>query len=248
MREVEVIPAIDLRGGKCVRLYQGDYAREQVFSDDPVAVALRWRQEGAPRLHIVDLDGAASGHPANLDAIHRIAAAVGVPVQVGGGVRSLETAQRLLDAGVGRVVLGTVAVEQPDLVRQAIHALGAERVAVGVDARDGRVAVRGWKEQSSVDALDLIARMDALGVRCFIYTDIARDGTLTEPNVDAIAQVVARAKGDVIASGGVSRIEHVARLAGVGAAGCIIGKALYTGDISLPEALAAVRHLPKAAS
>lgn len=242
---MEVIPAIDLRGGKCVRLYQGDYAREQVFSDDPVATALRWQREGAPRLHVVDLDGAASGHPANLDAIHRIAAAVSVPVQVGGGVRSLETARRLLDAGVGRVVLGTVAVEQPDVVRQAIHALGAERVAVGVDARDGRIAVRGWKEQSSLDVLDLVARMESLGVRCFIHTDIARDGTLTEPNVDAIAQVVARAKGDVIASGGVSRIEHVVRLAGVGAAGCIIGKALYTGDLGLAEALAAASNRPR---
>lgn len=242
---MEVIPAIDLRGGKCVRLYQGDYAREQVFSDDPVATALRWQAEGAPRLHVVDLDGAASGTPANLDAIRRIAAAVAVPVQVGGGVRSTETAGRLLDAGVGRVVFGTVAVEQPEVVEEAMQELGAARVIVGVDAREGKVAVRGWKEQSPMDALELIARMEALGVRCFIYTDIARDGTLTEPNYDAVAKVVARTKAQVIASGGVSRVEHVVGLAGLGVVGCIIGRALYTGDVSLAEALAAIRDLPR---
>jgi len=241
---LEIIPAIDLRGGKCVRLYQGDYARQQVFSDNPVATALRWQEEGAPRLHVVDLDGAASGDPANLDAIHRIVAAVNVPVQVGGGVRSVKMAATLLDAGVGRVVFGTLAVEQPEVVRDAVQELGAARVIVGVDARDGKVAVRGWKEQSSVDALDLLTRMESLGARAFIYTDIARDGTLTEPNYQAVGQVVARTGAEVIASGGVSRVEHIARLAELGVAGCIIGRALYTGDLNLADALAASHHLP----
>jgi phosphoribosylformimino-5-aminoimidazole carboxamide ribotide isomerase len=237
---MEIIPAIDLRDGKCVRLFQGDYAREQVFSDAPVAVALRWQAEGAPRLHLVDLDGARAGNPANLDAIRSIAAALRIPVQVGGGIRTLDTAQALLGMGVRRVVFGTVAVEQPEVVGQAVERFGAGAVAVGVDARDGKVAIKGWLEQSEVDALDLIGRMQALGVMHFIYTDIARDGTMTEPNFAALRQVAAKTGGHVIASGGVSRQEHLVRLARMGIEGAIVGRALYTGDIRLPEALAAV--------
>ncbi|MSQ11168.1 MAG: 1-(5-phosphoribosyl)-5-[(5-phosphoribosylamino)methylideneamino]imidazole-4-carboxamide isomerase [Dehalococcoidia bacterium] len=237
---MEVIPAIDLRGGKCVRLYQGDYAREQVFSDDPVSVAMRWQQEGAPRLHVVDLDGAAEGSPGNLAVIGRIAKSAAIPVQVGGGIRTLATARRLLKLGVDRVVLGTVAVEKPALVRQAVERLGADRIVVALDARDGKVAIKGWREQSSVDALDLLRQMQAAGVRVFIYTDIARDGTMTEPNFTAIARMARQAPGQVIASGGISREEHLVRLARLGVAGAIVGKALYTGGIMLPSALAAV--------
>ena len=238
---MDVFPAIDLRGGKCVRLFQGDYAKEQVFSDDPVGVAQRWEREGATFLHVVDLDGAASGNPANLNAIQRIAKETSLWIEVGGGIRTLETAQRILALGVKRVFLGTVAVENPAVVQQMLDAFGHGMVGVAVDARDGKVAVKGWKEQSSVDASALMDSMYKMGVRVFDYTDIARDGTITEPNFAALAEVVARVRGDVIAAGGVSKTEHVTRLADIGVAGCIIGRALYTGDVKLAEALAASR-------
>ncbi|MSP79123.1 MAG: 1-(5-phosphoribosyl)-5-[(5-phosphoribosylamino)methylideneamino]imidazole-4-carboxamide isomerase [Dehalococcoidia bacterium] len=238
---MDVIPAIDLHGGLCVRLYQGDYTKEQVFSNDPVAMAHRWQQEGATLLHVVDLDGAATGNPANLSAIERIAKETSLHVEVGGGIRTVEIARRILSLGIQRVFLGTVAVEQPEIVAQMLHAFGAERVGVGIDARNGKVAVKGWKEQSSVDALTLLESMSKIGVRVFDYTDISRDGAGTEPNFDALAEAVAHVRGDIIAAGGVTSVEHVRRLKAVGVAGCIIGRALYTGDIKLPEALAAAR-------
>ncbi|MSQ34088.1 MAG: 1-(5-phosphoribosyl)-5-[(5-phosphoribosylamino)methylideneamino] imidazole-4-carboxamide isomerase, partial [Dehalococcoidia bacterium] len=180
----EVIPALDIRDGKCVRLYQGDWARETVFSDNPVEMAQRWADLGAPRLHLVDLDGAARGEPANLSIIRRVVAAVACPLQVGGGVRGLEAIQRLLDFGVGRAIIGTVAVEEPSLAAEASRRFG-DAVVVGIDAREGLVAVRGWREPTGVKAVDLALRMASLGVRRLIFTDIARDGTLTEPNFQA---------------------------------------------------------------
>lgn len=233
---MEIIPAIDLRNGKCVRLYQGDYEKETVFSDDPVSVALRWQSEGAKRLHLVDLDGAAKGELRNLDAIERIAAAVEIPVQVGGGVRSLETIGLLLELGVGRAILGTVAVENPDLAEQACQRFG-EQIIIGVDARDGWVATRGWLQQSTVTASQLAAKMVGLGARRFVYTDISRDGTLTSPNFEAVAELMSQVSVPIIAAGGISSVEHLTRLAALGAEGAIVGQAIYTGDVRLAEAM-----------
>ena len=235
---MEIIPAIDLRNGKCVRLYQGDYEKETVFSDDPVSVALRWQSEGAKRLHLVDLDGAAKGELCNLDAIERIATAVEIPVQVGGGVRSLETIEQLLKLGVGRAILGTVAVEDPDLAEEACQRFG-EQIIIGIDARDGQAATRGWLQQSTVTAGELAARMVGLGARRFIYTDISRDGTLTSPNFEAVAEFLSQVSVPVIAAGGISSVEHLTRLAALGAEGAIVGRAIYTGDINLKNALGA---------
>ena len=237
---MEVIPAIDLRGGRCVRLYQGDYERETVFSEDPVEVARQWVKAGATRLHVVDLDGARTGVPVNLDVVRKIVSAVGVPVQLGGGIRTSDTAAEVVAIGVARVMLGTAAVSEPDLVRRLCDELGSDAVVVSVDARDGLVAVSGWTAESSVTAADVVTRMMAVGVRRFLYTDIARDGTLTEPNFDAIAEIVRQAGACVMAAGGISTVQHLMRLAGLGVAGAVVGTALYTGDIKLTEAIEAL--------
>lgn len=237
---MQVIPAIDLRGGKCVRLYQGDYERETVYSDDPLETALRWVDMGARRLHIVDLDGAKEGSPANLAAVERIARAAGVPLHLGGGIRDLATARAAISAGASRVMLGTAAVEDADLIRALLAELGAEGVIVSVDAKDGRVALRGWTESSGMPATELVDDMARLGVVRFLYTDISRDGTLTEPNFAATGELAALSGIRVLAAGGIARVEHLARLAALGAEGAIVGRAIYTGDIDLREAIAEV--------
>ena len=235
---MEVIPAIDLKSGRCVRLYQGDYQRETVYSDDPVSMALNWQQQGASRLHLVDLDGAAQGKPANLEILSQIIRSLDIPVQVGGGIRNEETAQTLLDAGADRVVIGTAAVEQPTLVESLCRKHGGDRVVVAVDARDGQVAIKGWTERSSIGALELAQRMSLLGVTRLLYTDISRDGTLTEPNFEANAALVRNTGMAVLASGGVTSLDHIRLLGGTGVEGVILGRALYDGVITLPEALA----------
>lgn len=236
---MEIIPAIDLRGGNCVRLYQGDYAQETVFSANPLAVAERWQAEGGQRLHIVDLDGAHSGNPANLAAITAITRRLDIPVQVGGGIRSVDTAAALLDAGAARIVVGTAAVANPDLVAGLCQRFGGERVVAALDARDGLVAIRGWTETSAITATELARRMANLGVLRLLYTDISRDGTLEEPNYDATAALVRDSGLRVLAAGGVGAATHIAQLARTGAEAAIIGRALYTGDITLAAALAA---------
>ncbi|MBM4445051.1 MAG: 1-(5-phosphoribosyl)-5-[(5-phosphoribosylamino)methylideneamino]imidazole-4-carboxamide isomerase [Chloroflexi bacterium] len=236
---MEVIPAIDLKGGRCVRLYQGDYGRETVYSEDPAGMAQHWQSLGAPRLHLVDLDGAAKGEPCHLALVGRIAAAVKVPVQVGGGIRSMETIQQLLDLGVQRVILGTAAAENPDLVREACRQFG-QAIIVSVDARDGYVATRGWLEKTSVTASEMVRQMAGLGAKRFICTDIARDGTLTQPNFAVITELAASPGVAIIASGGVASVEHITRLSRLGVEGVIVGRALYTGDVKLEEALAAL--------
>ena len=236
---MEIIPAIDLKSGLCVRLYQGDYGKETVYSDDPVGVALRWQSGGARRLHLVDLDGAATGEPVNLDMIKEIVAQVDIPVQVGGGIRSQQTAETLLDMGADRVVLGTAAVQDPKLIKRLCRHLGSDRVVVSVDARDGQVAIRGWTEGTSQSVTDLVRSMEELGARRFLYTDISRDGTLTEPNFDAVQGLVDCTSQPVLASGGVSSTEHVSRLAAIGVEGAILGRALYTGDVDLSAAIEA---------
>ena len=234
---MEVVPAIDLLGGRCVRLYQGDYARETVYSDSPADVAARWVELGAQRLHVVDLDGAKAGQPVNLAAIERIAAAATVPVQLGGGIRSVESARAALDMGVGRVMTGTAAVSDPESVAEMCAALGAESVVVSVDARDGLVALDGWTRSSRVRAADLMRDMAALGVARFLYTDVERDGTLAGPNYDAIAALRGHVNAKLMAAGGISSLAQLARLAALGVEAAIVGKALYTGDVSLPEAI-----------
>jgi phosphoribosylformimino-5-aminoimidazole carboxamide ribotide isomerase len=238
---MEVIPSIDLKGGRCVRLYQGDYAKETVFSDDLLGTAQRWESLGATRLHVVDLDGAASGEPCHLSVIARMTATLRIPVQVGGGIRRMETIEKYVKAGVKRVILGTVAVENPMLIEEACQVFG-EAIVLGVDARDGFVAVRGWKDKTSVLAADMIEQMEALGAKRFIYTDVARDGTLTEPNFQAISELITKTRSPIIASGGVTSVDHLVRLSQLGVEGAIIGRALYTGDILLDKALAALKE------
>jgi len=230
-----VIPSIDLRGGRCVRLMQGDFARETVYGDDPVAIARRWQEAGAPRLHVVDLDGAREGRPVQAEIIGEIARALAIPVQAGGGLRTLDDVAAALDAGLARVVLGTTALEDRALLAAALARWGAERIVVGLDARDGLVATRGWRATSTTRATDLARDLAALGVRRVLYTDIARDGTLTAPNYAALRDLAARCPGlAILASGGVAAREHLAALAAIpGVEGAIVGRALYTGDLAL---------------
>ncbi len=239
---MDIIPAIDIRGGLCVRLDQGDYARETVFDDDPVAVARRWQDAGATRIHVVDLDGAREGAPRNDAVIGRLLAAVPLKAEVSGGVRGIGAIQMYLDAGADRVALGTAAVKDQTTLVNAVS-LFRERILVGVDARDGMVATEGWLETSEMRALDLIQRLSEFGVQRIFYTDISRDGMQSGPNFPAIREVVEHAGGlpspmAVIASGGVSSIEHLRLLKEIGVEGAIVGKALYTGALDLGEALA----------
>jgi phosphoribosylformimino-5-aminoimidazole carboxamide ribotide isomerase len=235
---MELWPAIDLRGGRCVRLLQGDYDRETVFGEDPVAMAREFVAQGARRLHIVDLDGAKAGAPVQADLVGRMVQAAGVPCQLGGGIRSRDTAAAYLAAGVQRVVLGSIAIERPEL----LDALATEfpgRIVLGLDARDGRVAVRGWLETSPLLAVEVAKRHAQLPLAGIVYTDIAKDGMLSGPNLDALGGMMAAVQLPVVASGGVSNAADIRHVAAIGAAGCIVGKALYAGAVTLPEALAA---------
>ena len=236
---MEIIPAIDLKSGLCVRLYQGDYGKETVYSDDPVSVASRWCSEGAVRLHVVDLDGAARGEPVNLEVIKAIRTRVGIPLQVGGGIRRLDTAESLLDMGVDRVVLGTAAVHEPGLIKRLCHDHGSDKVVVAVDSLNGQVAISGWTEATSLSAIELVRQMEHLGAHRFLCTDISRDGTLTQPNFEALEALVTGTSDPIQASGGISSLEHIVRLAGMGVEGAIVGSALYTGDIDLGGAIKA---------
>jgi len=239
---MEIIPAIDLRGGAVVRLLQGNYDRQTTFGDDPVGVARGFEADGAPRIHVVDLDGAREGRRTQAAEVRAVAAAVGIPIELGGGLRSSEDIAEALADGVDRVVLGTAAVEEPELIEQALAAHGPERVVVGIDARDGIASVSGWTESGSIPATDLLDRMADLGVRRFIYTDITRDGTLTSPNFSAVSDMVQRAEAAgnarIIASGGIAEIDHLRTLASIGAEGAIIGVAIYLGTLDLAAAVA----------
>ncbi|MBI4186655.1 MAG: 1-(5-phosphoribosyl)-5-[(5-phosphoribosylamino)methylideneamino]imidazole-4-carboxamide isomerase [Chloroflexi bacterium] len=235
---MKIIPAIDIKGGKCVRLYQGDYSQETVFSDDPVDVALKWQSLGAPRLHVVDLDGAAAGGLVNLDVINEIVHAVLVPVQLGGGIRDLATVEQLLKADIDRIILGTAAVENPGLVEEACRKFG-QSIIVSIDAREGRITTHGWHRDIELETMEFARSMAQLGVKRFIHTDVSRDGTLTEPNFTAIAELVNELRLPVIAAGGISSLTHLRMLKSLGVEGAIVGRALYTGDIKLKQALAA---------
>lgn len=233
---MEVWPAIDLRGGKCVRLRQGDYDRETVFGEDPREMALRWVAQGARRLHLVDLDAARDGRSGNLDAVRQIRGAVTVTIQLGGGVRNEATIRSLLDLGIDRLVVGTAGIKDPDWLQSMVR-LFPGRLVLGLDARDGRLATDGWLRTSQQQAADFAARFQNDPVAGIVYTDIGRDGMLSGPNVDATAALQRAVKVPVIASGGISRLDDIRRLAEAGVAGCIIGRALYEGRVPLSEAV-----------
>ena len=233
---MEIIPAVDIRGGRCVRLYQGDYNQETVFDEDPVTAALTWYSQGARWLHIVDLDGAVAGEPRNMEVIGEIIKESGLLIELGGGIRQEEVAEKLLRQGISRLVLGTAAIENRELVKKLCQRFG-EAIAVGLDARDGKIAIHGWQKNTVFEIVQLSREMVDAGVRRFIYTDIKRDGTLTEPNFDMMKRLIAGTSVPVIVAGGISRPEHLRRIKELGAEGAIIGKALYTGDINLREAI-----------
>ena len=238
----DLYPAIDLRGGQCVRLYKGDFDAETVYGDDPVAQALRFAADGAPWIHVVDLDAARTGEPVNRSVIAAVAAAVDVPVQVGGGVRSRQAADALFEAGVTRVVIGTAALEQPELVADIVAAGG--RVAVGLDGRNGEVAVRGWVESSGRQVADVANDFAQVGVDAVIVTEIERDGTLEGPDVAGLSTLLAQTSIPVIASGGVGTLEHIEVLRDVVVndrtlAGVIAGRAIYDQAFTVAEAVAA---------
>jgi len=238
---VLVIPAIDLKDGHCVRLRQGDMADETVYSDDVTEVARRWQQQGAGLIHIVDLNGAVNGEPKNLPHIESVMNAVRVKVQVGGGIRTIDTVRRYLNAGVSRVVLGTAALTNRALLDQACQEF-PQRIVLGLDARDGRIAVKGWTTVSDVKAIDLLKELSGCAIAAVIYTDIARDGMLNGPNIPALKEVVEYSSFPVIASGGITRLEDLQAVRSLGRKieGAIVGKALYDGKLDLKAAVAAL--------
>ncbi len=234
---MQLYPAIDMKDGKCVRLTQGLFDNVKVYSDSPSHMAKLWVSKGASFLHVVDLDGALAGEPVNREAIRSIVRAVDVPVQIGGGIRSREAVKRMLDLGVNRVIIGTKAVQEPTFVQEMVESFGPDRIVVGIDARDGLVAVEGWGQVSARKAADLCMEMQKAGIRHVVYTDISRDGMLSGPNVEATKKLTEATGMDIIASGGVSSIEDLASLYDQGICGAIIGKALYEKRIDLQEAV-----------
>ena len=242
-----IIPAIDIKGGRCVRLLQGRMDKETVYSDDPSAMASRWEKDGAGRLHVVDLDGAVEKSPKNLPQIRSIIDSVEIPVQVGGGIRDMETLRMYLESGVDRVVIGTEAIRNPDLVRQACQAY-PDRIVVGIDARNGRVAIEGWTETTDASAVELARRFEDSGVAAINFTDIERDGMRTGPNIAETRRLAESMSIPVVASGGVSSLDDIKALlplASLGVVGVIIGKALYDGNVDLPEAVGLVSGASK---
>lgn len=242
MTDFTVIPAVDIRGGKCVRLYRGQAEKETVFDADPLQVAKRWEDEGASLLHVVDLDGAFEGSPVNVGVIERIVCSLSIPVQVGGGIRSTGDVRSYIDAGVSRVIVGTAAFESEGWLEEVVGEFG-ERLVVGLDLKDEKVAVSGWTGDTGKTAGEALERLTGAGVRRIIYTNVGRDGTLEGPDLEGIEKVARMSQVPVIASGGVSRLEDVLdvwRLSDLGVEGVIVGMALYRGRLNLPEALRAV--------
>ncbi len=234
-----IIPAIDMRQGRCVRLYQGDPDKQTVYGEDPVEIASQWEKLGAKMLHLVDLDGAFTGLSVNAGVVCSIGETIRIPFQLGGGIRSEEAVIRAFNAGASRVILGTIVIERPDLARQLAADYG-ERIVVGIDARDGAVAVRGWKESSTMDILEVANRIEQWGVKEVIYTDIQRDGTLVGPDLSGLESIIEKTSLQVIMSGGISSLEDLEALKPYGkrVRGVIIGKALYANQISLQDAMA----------
>ena len=235
-----ILPAIDIRGGQCVRLRRGDYTQETVYGSDPAAMARTWVQQGATFLHIVDLDGAKDGHPVNEDSIRKIVQSAGVPCQLGGGLRSEDHIVQALTWGLQRVVIGTKAVTEPGWLER-ISGRFPHQVALGIDAKDGRVAIEGWLEVSELSAVELAKRCADWPLAALIYTDISRDGMLNGPNLEGLAELSKATTLPIIASGGITTLDDVRRLAQLNLAGCIIGRALYEGRLRLPEAINCVQ-------
>lgn len=237
-----ILPAIDLRNGKCVRLLQGRLEDETVFADDPVEMAKRWQEKGAEYLHLVDLDGAFQGTPVHLPVVQKIKEATGLPVELGGGIRDMATIAKVLASGVDRVILGTVAVSDPALLASACAEFG-ERIVLGLDARDGKVAIKGWVDVTEKSAVELACELKEKGVRRIIFTDISRDGMLSGPNLQSIEEMSFQIGIPVIASGGVNVLADIVNLKKIaGVEGVITGKALYTGSLELSEAIRAARR------
>lgn len=234
---MQLYPAIDMKNGQCVRLRQGAFADMTVYSDAPEKMALHWQEQGATFLHLVDLDGALAGRSVNEPVIRRIAQTVSIPIQIGGGIRSREAAERMLSLGIRRVIIGTKAVENPEFLKELVSEFGSEAIVAGIDARDGMAATQGWEQTSSVKALDLALLMKDYGIRHIVYTDISRDGMLSGPNVEATRLMTAETGIDIIASGGVSGMEDLENLYREGIQGAIIGKALYEKRVDLKEAV-----------
>ncbi len=236
---MQIYPAIDLRAGRCVRLRQGDYAQETVFGADPAAMAKRWVEEGATYLHLVDLDGAKEGRPVNGASVCAIVQATGVPCQLGGGLRTREHIAEALGWGVARVIIGTKALQSPGWLEEMCTAF-PDKIVLGIDARDGRVATHGWLETSEMTALDLARKLAHLRLAALVYTDIGRDGMMQGANVAAMAEMAAAVPIPVIASGGVTTLDDIRQLAAAGLAGCIVGRALYEGQLTLREIAATI--------
>ena len=233
---MKIFPAIDLKNGKCVRLYQGEFTSSMVVGEDPLQTALSFAAQGAEYLHMVDLDGALNGNIENINSINRIMKDIKIPVQLGGGVRSLDTIEMLIKKGLNRVILGTAALNNQTLVKQAVKEFG-DKIAIGIDARDGYVAVEGWTKSSKIEYIDFAKQMEKIGVKTIIFTDISRDGTLTGPNFEATGKINDKVSCNIIASGGMKCIEDIKKLKNMNIYGAIIGKALYSGNISLVEAI-----------
>lgn len=231
-----IYPAIDIKAGRCVRLLQGDFHAESVYSENPVEMATNWESKGASYLHVVDLDGAKTGNMQNLSTIIEIGSKLGIPVQLGGGVRTMEMIDHLLSHGIKRVILGTSAVRNQELVKSAVKAF-EDKIVIGIDAKNGRVAIEGWLETSQFEAVEFGKMMEAIGVKTLIYTDISRDGMLIGPNLKAMEEMARSVNIDVIASGGVGSLADIKNLKVTGVSGVIVGRALYTGDVKLEEAL-----------
>ncbi|MEI8215627.1 MAG: 1-(5-phosphoribosyl)-5-[(5-phosphoribosylamino)methylideneamino]imidazole-4-carboxamide isomerase [Eubacteriales bacterium] len=231
-----IFPAIDLKNGKCVRLEQGDFSKENIFSDNPLEIAIKWQEQGAEYLHLVDLDGALTGVSCNLESIVKIVSALKIPVQVGGGIRTRKQVEELLAAGVGRVIIGTKALSDKDFIKELINDFG-EKVIVSIDAKDGFVAIKGWTEISTIKAVDLAIELKGYGLKTLVYTDIAKDGMMIGPNFHELKNINNLTGLQIIASGGVSTPSDVDMLRQMNVYGAIIGKALYMGTIELQKVL-----------
>lgn len=232
-----IFPAIDIKNGKCVRLLQGRAEDETIYGNDPVEMALSWEKQGGEYLHVVDLDGAFDGQSPNEETVKSMAKAVSIPIQLGGGIRSMDKIQRLLeDYGIQRVILGTAAIENTELLQRAVDKFG-ERIVVGIDASKGKAAIKGWVQKTDISAVDLGRRVKDIGVNTVIYTDISKDGMLSGPNKQETKEMIDKTGLNIIASGGITDLDDLRQMKGIGAAGAIVGKALYTGAIRLSDAL-----------
>lgn len=234
---MQLYPAIDLKNGQCVRLKQGAFKEITVYSDKPEEIAAKWQSKGATYLHLVDLDGALAGHSVNEKVIKKIVDTLSIPIEIGGGIRSEEAIEAMLSLGVSRVIIGTKAAENPEFIRDMVNKFGQERIVAGIDAKNGMVAVEGWEKLSDLSASELVNRMKEYGIRHVVYTDIARDGMLSGPNVEYTKKLTEETGLDIIASGGMSSMEDLRELYNAGVHGAIIGKALYENRIDLKEAI-----------